>query len=449
MSRIVVIGGVAAGMSAASQAKRRSPESEVVVFERGEHVSYGACGMPYNIEDPDRDIEDLVVITAERFRTERGLDVRTRHEVLAVDPVRKRLRVRDLARGREREEPWDRLVIATGASALRPPIPGLDRPGVFLLRELADGAALKQFIASARPRRAVIVGGGYIGLEMSEALRGRELEVTIVEKLEQVATGFAPEIAQRVAEELARHGVRVRTGVGVDSIESRGDGLRVRTSGGDVEADLVLVSVGVRPNVALAKDAGVPLGPTGAIAVDDHQRTRVTDVFAAGDCAEAHHLVSRAPAWIPLGTTANKQGRIAGANATGADLRFGGIVGTAGFKVFDLEVARTGLGSAEIARLGLDAVTATSHHANRGHGYPGASKLTTTLFVERGSQRLLGAQMVGAGCVATRVDVFATALHAGLDLETIESLDLAYAPPFAPVWDPILVAAQVARKQVA
>jgi NADPH-dependent 2,4-dienoyl-CoA reductase/sulfur reductase-like enzyme len=448
--RVVVIGGVAAGMSAASQARRRRPDAEVVVLERGPHVSYGACGLPYNIEDPSRPIDDLVVITAERLRSERRIDVRTRHEALAIDTAARTVRVRDLSTGGQYTLPYDSLVIATGASASRPPLPGLDRPGVFVLRELTDGAAIKAHLAAARPARAVIVGAGYVGMEMAEALTRRGLEVTVLEKLGQVVPGYQPAIAQQVAEELARHGVRVETGLAVEAVE-RGPGsdpLSVRTDRGSFPAGLVLVSVGVRPNVALARAAGVALGETGAIRVDEGLRTSAPGVYAAGDCAEAMHLVSARPAWIPLGTTANKQGKVAGANAAGERERFAGIVGTAAFRVFDLEVARTGLGAAEARGLGLDAVAAPSTQVSRGHAYPGGTPVTTVLVAERGTGRLLGGQMAGREGVAKRIDVLAAALHARMTVDEVEGLDLSYAPPLAPVYDPVLVAATVARKDL-
>lgn len=438
-------------MSAASQAKRRSPDAQVIVLERGPHVSYGACGMPYNLEDPERSMEDLVVMTPERFREERGLDVRVGHEVQRIYPQAKTVVVHDDATGLTEELRYDKLVIATGARAIRPPLPGLDLPGVFLMRQLTDGAALKRFVAETKPKRAVVIGAGYIGMEMCEAFRVRGLEVTLLELAGQVVPGFQPEIATLVAKELERNGVVVRTGQRVTAVETR-DGaaspLAVRTEEEVFAADVVLVSVGVRPNVDLAVHAGVALGETGAIAVDAFMRTNVPDLLAAGDCVEARHVVTDRPVWVPLGTTANKTGKIAGANAAGEELRFPGIAGTAVFKVFGLEVARTGITPEDAARGGIAAVTASSQQSSRGHGYPGAKKLTTLLTAERGTGRLLGAQMVGAEGVATRIDVFATALSAKMTLEDVEGLDLAYAPPFAPVYDPILIAATVARKRV-
>jgi NADPH-dependent 2,4-dienoyl-CoA reductase/sulfur reductase-like enzyme len=285
-------------------------------------------------------------------------------------------------------------------------------------------------------------------MEMAEALRTRGLDVVVLEKLGQVVPGFDPALARLIEEDLVKNSVRVETRVGLTGIERTAGELAVRTDRGTFPADLVLVSVGVRPNVALASVAGIRLGPTGAISVDDRMRTSAPDVFAAGDCAEATNLVTGAPAWVPLGTTANKQGKVAGANAAGADERFGGIVGTAAFKVFDLEVGRTGLGASEIDRHGMAAAASLSTHRSRGHAYPGSTSIVTALFTDRQTGRLLGAQMVGREGVAGRINVLATAIHAGMTVTQIESLDLAYAPPLAPVYDPVLVAAGVARKEL-
>ncbi len=329
---------------------------------------------------------------------------------------------------------------------MRPPISGLDLPGVFLLRELTDGAAIKRFIDEAGPRCAAIIGAGYIGIEMADVLSRRGLTVHVLEHANQVIPGFEPVISGIVGEELRRHGVHVDTGVTVQGIDTAGQRLSVLTDKGPVTADLVIVSIGVRPNVALARSAGVQLGTTGAIAVDAMQRTNIAGIFAAGDCAEAFNQVLGRPVYMPLGTTANKQGKIAGANAVGAEERFAGIVGTAGFRVFDLEVARTGVGSTEISGYGLDAISGVSRHSSRGHHFPGSVQITTVVFIDRASGRVLGAQMAGADTVAKRIDVFATALHARMSVREVESLDLCYAPPFAPVYDPVLIAASVARK---
>jgi len=444
--RIVVVGGVAAGMSAASQARRRDPGCEVIVLQRERDISYSACGMPYNIADPRRQLEDLVILDAQEARAQRGIDVRLGQQASAIDVAGRRLLVRDADAQGEYELPWDRLVLATGASAVMPRVPGIDLPGVHALRSLEDARRIKQHLSGAPARSAVVIGAGYIGMEMADILHALGIEVTVVEKLDQVLPGFAPAIVEAAGQELARQGIRVQTGAGLQSIEADGADLLVHTERSTHRAQIVVVAIGVRPNVDLARAAGIGIGATGAIATDDAMRTSVPGIYAAGDCAQAWHLVLGQPAWIALGTTANKQGKVAGANAAGGDERFAGIVGTAGFKLFDLEAARTGLGAAEIARAGLDAIAVDSRHHSRARNYPGDAPVTTVLYAERGSGRLLGAQMIGAGTVAKRIDVFATALHARMTVAQVEDLDLSYAPPFAPVYDPILIAAGVARK---
>jgi NADPH-dependent 2,4-dienoyl-CoA reductase/sulfur reductase-like enzyme len=446
--RVVVVGGVAAGMSAASQVKRRDPGAEVIVLEQGRHISYSACGMPYNIGAPARPIEDLVIVDPATARRERGVDVRTRHAAVSLEAAAHRVLVRSLDGGGDEMLTWDRLVLATGASAIRPPVPGITLPGVFTLRELTDGDAMKRHLATGAVSSAIVIGAGYIGLEMAEALRGLGLAVTLLERLAQPIPGWEPSIAAEVTKELRHHDVRLEVGASVTAIERGEGGLRVVTDRGALDAGLVVVAAGVRPSVRLASEAGIALGATGAIQVDDRQRTSAPDVFAAGDCAESRHLVTGRPVWIPLGTTANKAGKVAGANAAGADERFPGIVGTAAFKAFDLEVARTGVDAAQAAAAGIPAVTASSEHHSRGKNYPGDGPVRTVVTAELGTGRLLGAQMVGPGAIAKRIDVLATAMSAGWSVAQVEDLDLSYAPPFAPVYDPVLVAATVARKAV-
>jgi CoA-dependent NAD(P)H sulfur oxidoreductase len=450
MPKIVVVGAVAAGTSAASQAKRRLPEAEVVLLERGPFVSYGACGIPYNLQDPARALTDLVAVGPDQFRKDRHVDLRLRHEARHVDAQRKCVQVRDLEQDRDYELGYDALVIATGARATRLPIPGMDVDGVLTLRELTDAEALKQVLDRRQPTAAVLVGAGYIGLELAETLRARGVAVTVLEKGPQVAPGYDARIAKRVREELEEQGVRVEVGIDLKRVDRAADGrLVAQTDRGGFATDLIVIAVGVKPNVELAQAAGAKLGPTGAIAVDAELRTNLEAVWAAGDCAETTQLVSGETSWVPLGTTANKQGKIAGANASGAHERFRGIVGTAAFKVFDLQVARTGLAERDLQRLGLDYVSAHSEQASRASSFQREPEpITSVLYVERGSQRLLGAQLVGRDGAALRIDVYAAALHARMSIEQVEALDLAYAPPFAPVYDPILIAATVARKEL-
>ncbi|WP_324717445.1 FAD-dependent oxidoreductase [Carboxydochorda subterranea] len=460
--RLVVVGGVAAGMSAASRARRVDPQLEIVVFERSGYVSYGSCGIPYFVGGLVERLEDLVVYTPQFFREKRRIDVHVSHEVTAIDPRSHRVQVRRLSDGETWEAGYDVLVLATGAYAVRPPVPGVERPGVFVMRLLEDGMAMRRRVEelkapaadAGRPPRAVVVGAGPIGLEAAENLRRLGCEVAIVEVMPQVLPGYHPELARIVEQELRRNGVEVYTGEPVAGIEGQGEAgpaTAVSTPSRTLPADLVLVATGVRPQVALARAAGIALGATGAVAVDDHLRTSVPDIFAAGDGVEAWHRVLERPVWIPLGTTSNKQGRIAGENAAGGDARFRGIVGTAALRVFDLEVARTGLTREEAEREPRwEAVEVHVRHGSRAHYYPGRGPIDAWLVGDRKSGRLLGAQMVGpAGSVAKRIDVLAVALSAGLPVEEVAELDLSYAPPFAPVWDVALIAAREWLKDAA
>jgi NADPH-dependent 2,4-dienoyl-CoA reductase/sulfur reductase-like enzyme len=393
--RVLVVGGVAAGMSAASQIRRRRPKTRVTVFERGDFISYGACGMPYNIEDPERDIEDLVVLTAEEAREKRGIDLRLRHEATALDLDNGTLTVVDRDSGKESRETFDALVIATGARALRLPLDGFDLPGVKVLRELTDGAMIKKALEDG-PKNAVIVGAGYIGMEMAHVLTERGLSVTVLEKLPQLLPGWHEETVAVVEETLSDHGVEFHTDVTVSGAEAGADGrvAAVLTGDGRFDADLVLVAVGARPNVELATSGGLRIGDTGAI-------------------------------W-----------------------RFPGIVGTCGFVVFDLEVARSGLGEDEAKKEGFDPVGVTIRQRSRAHGYPGGVPVQVRLVADRETGLLLGGEIVGREGAALRSNTLATALAAHMTVADLQSLDLVYAPPFAPVWDPVLVAANQLIKKV-
>jgi NADPH-dependent 2,4-dienoyl-CoA reductase/sulfur reductase-like enzyme len=445
----VVIGGVAAGMSAASQIKRRDKRARVVVFERGPQISYGACGMPYNISDPGREIDDLVVLTPEQARDDRGIELHLEHEVTAVDLDGGVLTVRNLAEDAELHQEFKALIIATGARAARLPLPGFDLPGVTVLRELSDGAHIKSQLRDG-PQRAAIIGAGYIGMEMAHVLSDRGLEVAVIEKMPQILPGWHRDTVAVVEETLQRHGVEVFTGASVTEAEAGPDGkvAAVMTEDGRHPADLVLVATGARPNVALASAAGLRIGDSGAIWVNQYQQTSHPAVWAAGDCSEAYHRVLRKNAWIPLGTTANKQGRIAGANALGANQRFAGIVGTAGFVVFDLEVARAGLGFDKARDEGFEPVAVTIRQRSRAHAYPGSSRVQVTLVADGPTGLLLGGELVGTEGAALRVNVLASALAAHMSVADLQNLDLVYAPPFAPVWDPLLVAANQLIKKV-
>jgi NADPH-dependent 2,4-dienoyl-CoA reductase/sulfur reductase-like enzyme len=443
--RLVVVGGVAAGMSAATKARRTDESLEIVVYEQSGYVSYGACGIPYYVQGAIPQVEDLIARTPQQFARQ-GIQTHTRHEVLAIDPAERALHVRDLATGTTATTRWDRLILTTGGSPTRPPLPGLDLAGIFTVRSIEDALAMRRWIEHERPQRGVIIGGGYIGLEMADALAAHGIHVTIVEMLSQVMPTMDPDMAASILEELGRQGVDVRLEHAVKAFEGPGRVREVLAGGTCFQADMVIFCVGMRPNVALAQAAGIRLGRTGAVAVDDHQRTNIPGVWAAGDLAEAHHRVTGKPAYVPLGTTANKQGRVAGANAAGGDAAFGGIVGTAVVKVFDLQVAHTGLSEQRARAEGFDVETVSVTANSQSHYMPEHQPLRVKLVFERGSQRLLGAQMLGREGVAKRIDVVAAALHAGWTTNDLSDLDLSYAPPFAPVWDPILVAANAANR---
>jgi NADPH-dependent 2,4-dienoyl-CoA reductase/sulfur reductase-like enzyme len=447
-TRMVVVGGDAAGMSAATQArKRRKPaELEIVAFERGRHVSYSACGLPYYAGDIVKDWRDLVARTPEEFASQ-DIGVRTGHEVDAVDLEARRVRVRDLDAGRVVEEPWDVLVVATGSEPMRPPIDGIDLPGVHGLSVLQDGIELRRAV-DAGPERAVIVGGGYIGLEAAEALVERGIPTALVEAGPQVMGRIDPDMGELVSQAVRDIGVELHLEEEVEAIEG-GDRVRaVRTAARTLDADLVVLGLGTRPAVGLAESSGIELGQSGAIAVNPRMQTRHDGVWAAGDCAEARHLVSGQPVSYHLGTIANKQGRVCGINIGGGYATFPGVLGTAVTKVCGVEVARTGLSEAELEPLGLRWEQAVVESTTRAGYFPGAEQMKVKVLAERRSGRLLGAQIVGREGSAKRIDVFATALWNQMTVAEMVNMDLSYAPPFSPVWDPVLIGARKLAEQV-
>jgi NADPH-dependent 2,4-dienoyl-CoA reductase/sulfur reductase-like enzyme len=447
--RLVIIGGVAAGMSAAARARRTDGNLEIVAFEKTGYVSYGSCGLPYFIGGVVKNASDLIARTPEQFAQQK-IEARTHHEVQAIDAMNRHVTVRDLDEGRDFTLEYDKLVIASGGTALRPPIPGIDLEGVFVLRNVEDGIAVKDFIAREKPRRAVIIGGGYIGVEVAEAFTAVGLETTMLNRPPQVLNNFDPDIAQLMQDELERNGVKILVDDAALGIEGDTDGRArmVLSQEGRYETDLVLIGAGVGPQSRLAEEAGIALGVKGAIAVDERMRTNVPDVYAAGDCAETHHALLDRPSYIPLGTTANKQGRVAGTNAAGGEAVFTGVVGTAITKAFELGVTVTGLTEKAAKGSGIPAQAQTISHGTRAHYYPSPGPMHIKLVWNPEDGRLLGAQIAGPVPEAKRIDVFTTALHHGLTIRDLQRLDLSYAPPFAPVWDPILVAANVAAKRL-
>lgn len=446
--RVVVIGGDAAGMSAASQARRMRADLQIVAFERGAYTSYSACGMPYYIGDVVGDVERLIARRPEEFLT-RDIQAHVRHEVESIELRSQRVQVRRLEDGAVFSEPFDHLVIATGAVPIRPTLPGSDARGIYGLAILEDGIRVRQAVEQDQPANAVIVGGGYIGLEMAEALVMRGLNVSLVERASAVMNTLDTDMGDIVSEAVRDVGVTLYLEESVEGFEIDGGAVRgVETDRRTLPADLVIMGIGTRPNTALAQNAGIPLGQTGAIKVNGRMQTEAEGVWAAGDCTEAFHLISRRPVHIALGTIANKQGRVCGINLGGGYATFPGVVGTAVSKICTVEVARTGLNEKEARGLGLEYVVGKIDSTTRAGYFPGAGKITVKVLAERASGRLLGAQLVGIEGAAKRIDVFATALHAGMTVEEVQYLDLSYAPPFAPVWDPILIAARKAAEQL-
>jgi len=435
-----VIGGDASGMTAASLAKKLRPELDVVALEKGPWTSYSACGIPYVIGGDVDSIDDLVVRTPEEHRAN-GIDARAMHEATAIDLDKREVEVHDIDGSRTYRLGFDQLVIATGAVPRRPPVPGFLDEKVHGVQTLDDGADLLRHAKATGADKVVVVGAGYIGLEIAEAFVKRGASVSVVEReAEVLAATMDPEMGARVREAMERHGIEVHVGAAVDGF----DGKVVHTANGEIEADLVVLGLGVTPNSTLAADAGIALGVHDAIAVDVRQRTSAEGVWAAGDCCESFHLVSHRKVHVALGTVANKKGRVVGLNVGGGYATFPGVVGTAVTKLCDTEIARTGLSEREATQVGFGFVVGRIDSTTRAGYFPGAKPISVKILCQPGGGELPGAQIVGQEGAAKRIDVLATALTAQFTVEDLLHLDLSYAPPFAPVWDPVLMAARKA-----
>ena len=431
---LVVIGGVAAGLSAAARARRIDPRLEIVVLEKGPVISYGACGLPYYVEGRVRETAELITYTPEYFRKERNIDVRTGARVVAISHPR-----REVTLESGLKVPYEKLIIATGARGGLPNLPGAQLPHVFTLYTLDDAERMRRFLRERMPKSAVVIGAGYIGVEAADALRRNGLRVTILERSAHALSRDDAALTAAVGKQLERHGVELRTGVSVSAIESD------RVAG--VPCDMVVLAAGFQPNVEIAASAGIELGRSGAIRTDERMETNLRGVFAAGDCAEVTHLVTGRPTWIPLGTTANKAGRVAGACAAGARERFPGIVGTSIVSIFGVGFAAAGF-SVEQARLeGFSPVAARIEANSRPRYYQGV-KTIVELVADRATRRLVGGSVIGEDGAAGRINVIATALQTRMRVDEFAQLDLAYSPPFAPVSDPVLIAARQLMKEL-
>lgn len=442
----VVIGGDAAGMSAASRAKRNQPDIRVTVIEKTRDVSYSACGMPYNIADPSRPMEDLVVREADVFRKQ-GIAVLTGHHATRIDRTAKTVGGMT-SEGTPFSVSYDALLIATGASAIVPDIPGLNLPGVMVLKHLEDGRRIKKIIQDADVKRAVIIGMGYIAMEMCEALCERHIQVGMIKPGPGLLPWMEPQLSGVVQQELESHGVALYPGVRILGVDQGEKGLIVHGEGVAIEGDMIIVAAGVRPNSGIAVEAGLETGAHRSISTDGRLRTSDPDIYAAGDCADAIHVVTGQRVWIPLALRANRAGWAVADNICGKEVSLPGIVGTAVFRVFGLEVARTGLTVSEAVAAGFHPVSGVIQSRSRAHAHPGASQIWVQMVADSDTGRLLGAQMVGREGVAHRINAVAVALHGRMTVEEFSQTDLAYAPPFGPVWDPLLTAANQLLKKI-
>lgn len=443
--RIVVIGAVAGGAKSAAKARRQDPFAKITIFTEEEYISYAGCGEPYYIADEIKEKSKLLARTPEQFDENMDIQVHVSHRVIKINPKDKSVTVKALKENKEFDEPYDSLVIATGAKPFIPPIPGRELPGVFQLRTIPDTLAIREKVDSGTVKRAVVVGGGYIGLEMVESLTARGIQVTVIERLPQLAPPYDEDVAKHIKNELLRSGVDVRLNESVEEIiGSPETGVRAVQAGGKViETEMVLLSVGIRPNVELAKDSRIELGPTGAIQVDKRMETNIPGIFAAGDCAETYHQITEKPVWIALGSTANKMGRIVGINITGGNAKFAGVLGTSIFRVFNLNVGGTGLIERDAIKEGYDIEVAVVPGGDRPHYMPDAKKVIIKLIASKSNRRVLGAQVWGDGKVDKTVDTLATAIQLKATVDDLQQLDLAYAPPFAPALGNPIVAGNV------
>jgi NADPH-dependent 2,4-dienoyl-CoA reductase/sulfur reductase-like enzyme/rhodanese-related sulfurtransferase len=453
--RVVVVGGVAAGPKIAAKVKRLKPDAEVTLVERGEILSYAGCGLPYYISGEVPRAENLreamagVIRDADYFQRVKGFTALTRTEAIEIDREGKRVRVRDLRDGREWWMEYDFLALATGAAPVIPPIPGLDLENIFTIKQIDDVVAIRALIDKGVTKKFVVIGAGLIGLEAAEVLTARGAKVTLVEMLPQVLGSLDWEMARQVEMHLEEKGVEVLTGCRCERIEGAGKVESVMVGDRRVPADAVIVAIGVRPNMKLAQEAGLQIGRTGGIAVDEYMRTSDPSIFAAGDCVEVHHLVSGEPAFIPLGSTSNKQGRVAAVNICGGGERFPGVVGSTIVKVFDYAIGFTGLNERDARACGFDVVTCLVTGPDKAHYYPTKKTLMLKMVANRATGKLLGIQVVGPGAGDKRIDVAATALTAGMTVDQVSELDLCYAPPYSPAMDLLINAANVIKNKMA
>jgi len=439
--KVVIVGGVAGGATAAARIRRLDEQAEIVVFERSGYISYANCGLPYYIGDVITDKAALTLQTPESFDARFRVDMRVRHEVTAIHPLRKTVSVTNLATGEQFEEPYDKLILSPGAKPTQPRLPGVGLERLFTLRTVEDTFRIKDYINMNHPRSAVLAGGGFIGLELAENLRELGLDVTIVQRPKQLMNPFDADMAAFIHAEMRRGGVKLALGHTVEGFAERDGGVDVLLKDAEpLHADMVVLAIGVTPDTALAKAAGLELGIKGSIVVNDRMETSVPDIYAVGDAVQVRHAVTGQDALISLAGPANKQGRIAADNICGGDSRYRGSQGSSVIKVFDMTAAVTGINETNAKKAGLNVDTVILSPMSHAGYYPGGKLMTMKVVFEKGTYRLLGAQIVGYEGVDKRIDVLATAIHAGLRATELKELDLAYAPPYSSAKDPVNMA---------
>lgn len=448
--KIVIVGGVAGGASAAAKARRTNESADITIFEKGPYVSFANCGLPYYVGETIRDRDDLLLQTPERFWKRFRVQVHILHEVLQIDRTAKCVRVKNLISGDVALHPYDELILAPGAGAIVPNISGIHAKNIFSVKTVPDSDAIKSFLHDHPSQQALVIGGGFIGLETAEALMQRGLNVTIIEKAQEILPPFDTDMARLMAHHLQEKGVKIIAGDGIKGFHQTGDFAEEAEleSGIRLPMDLAILSIGVRPELKLAREAGLEIGESGGIAVNERQQTSDPHIYAAGDAVETTHLVTGLRTRIPLAGPANKQGRVAGANAAGGDLQFHGALGTAIVESLGITAAKTGLAEHEANRHGLKFFVSVTHPLDHAGYYPGAEALHIKLVVEQETGKLLGAQIVGEQGVDKRIDVLATALHAKLRVQDLEELDLAYAPQFNSAKGPVIMAGFVAANTI-
>lgn len=444
--RLRVIGGVAAGPASASRARRTDPDMDIVIYEKGPFISYGACNEPYFIAGWIDDYNKFIARTPEEFSKKMNIDVKTMHEVKKIDPASRTIEILNLKDGSSFKDIYDKLIIATGTSTIEIPVPGTDLPGVFRMKEITDAIAMKKYIADKKPKKAVTVGAGFIALEMAEAFKELGIENTLLHRGEFPVGRLDEDMAELIIEEIREQGMTFIPDIEFQGVEPGDKNLIVKTSKMDLDADIVLIAIGVRPNVDLAKNAGIEIGKTGAIHVNEKQETNIDDIYAAGDCCEVKNRIGGHYVNLPLGDLSNKQGWVAGENAAGGNITYPGVLGSAHFKFCNLEVGFTGLSAGEAEQFNIETLSYKTKALSKAEAIPGASPITTKLLMEAGTGRLIGAQMIGKNGAALRINILAAAIFNNMSVEEIADIDFAYAPPFSPVIDPVLRAARGAVK---